>query len=203
MMRKLGQGLMRLTSNWIIPPYARDCLWLVGDSDAVVQVQGEQGDFEFARPQSTVTVHWSGKDGPALAALSWQPDGLGWDGSVGTGGYLDAMHVTQMSGFVSPLTVFYMGGQPLKIHVRPQHLHQAMRTHVPYPSADFHSGVAADIRDSVTTWIVVDDSRLASVAQNAMIQNLRLHFWGRLADNGLDAHFALPLLLQAVTVFPP
>ena len=62
-----------------------------------------------------------------------------------------------------------------------------------------------DAPETVTTWLVSEESSLASVAQEAMTSGLRLYFFGSLAEEagGWHRRFALPLLLESATVFAP
>ncbi len=193
----------QLTSGWIIPAYARSVLWLETET-GIVQTEGEHGLFTLDHPSPQIIVRWAGMEGPALARLPWQVDTLDWDGQVQVGGYVDAIHVTELPGVSYPVTVIYMGGQPLKYHLS-GYPNSSMRATPPYPAPDFYSGLAAEVRLSATTWLVPDESPLAEMAQYAMMENLRLYFFGRLADDesSWGQYFALPILLQAVTLFGP
>lgn len=193
----------QLTSSWLIPQYARGALWLETES-CTVQTEGDYGQFILNAPASQLTVRWGGDHGPALARLSWQVDTLDWDGRVRVGGYVDAIHVTELPGITYPITVIYMGGQPLKQGAIgfPD---TSIRAAVPYPTPEFYAPLAAEVKQAITTWLVPDESPLATVAQRALMDNLRLHFFGRLSDDesGWGSYFALPILLQAVTLFGP
>ncbi|MDX1993845.1 MAG: hypothetical protein SF029_15770 [bacterium] len=193
----------QLTLNWRIPTYARAALWIETDT-GTVPLESEVGLFTLNYPAALLTLRWGSPDGPALARLPWKPDSLDWDGTVKMGGYVDAIHVTEIGGISYPVTVIYMGGQPLKASTSgfPD---AALRNRPPYPAPEFYAGLAAEVGQSATTWLVPDESPMAAMAQHAMMNNLRLYFFGRLADDnsGWAAHFALPLLLQAATLFGP
>jgi hypothetical protein len=193
----------QLTSRWTIPLYARDALWLETDSGAV-RADGEKGLFTLDAPTSMLTLRWSSVDGPALARLAWKAGNLEWDGTVRIGGYIDAIHLTEIPGVSFPITVIYMGGQPLKHDLVPYPTN-TLRAHPPYRAPDFHSGLASELPESVTTWLVSNDSPLTVMAQDAMLNDLRLYLFGRLADDksSWGTHFALPLLLEAITLFGP
>jgi hypothetical protein len=193
----------QLTSTWPIPSYAQDALWLASESE-VVPTEGEYGLFTLSVPSQSLVVRWGGADGPALARMNWQADTLDWRGTVRMGGYVDAIHVTQIPNITYPITVIFMGGQPLRDDMTGYPTGEG-RSHIPYPAPEFYSGLASDTSPSVTTWLVPDESPLAGLAQNAIMDNLRLHFYGRLASDESEwgAHFALPILLQSVTLFGP
>jgi hypothetical protein len=193
----------RLTSDWIIPRYARDSLWLESPA-GTVRAAGEHGSFQLREVSPQVILRWSASAGPALAQLEWRPETLGWDGSVQMGGYVDAMHYTEIRGVMSPITILYMGGQPLKQNLVP-YPSDRTRAHVRHYTPDFHTGLVAQLPEAVTTWLVPDTSPLARVARDAMVHNLRAYFFGRLADDdsGWGNHFGLPLMLEAITLFGP
>lgn len=191
----------QLTADWTIPKYARENLWIETET-TLVQVEGEFGLFELEAPASHVTLRWCGGDGPALTQLRWQADNLGWQGSVAVGGYVDSLHMMAVPGTDLPIIVLYVGGHPLKATTLP-YLSDRERRKIPYPTPDFHTGLAAEISESVTTWIVEEDSPLATLVHDALLNNMRLYVFGQLADDssGWGEHFALPLLLEAVTLF--
>lgn len=186
---------------WSIPAYARSALWLEAEGEAV-PTAGEYGLFTLPRPAAALTLRWAGERGPALARLPWRVDTLEWDGSVRAGGYVEAIHVTEIPRVSYPVTVIYLGGQPLRhdVHGYPT---SAQRERSTYQPPDFYTALAAEVGKSVTTWLVPDESPLAAIAQEALMHNLRLHFFGRLADeaSAWGQTFALPILLQAVTLF--
>jgi hypothetical protein len=193
----------QLCAGWKIPEFARDALWLETESE-IIPCEGESGLFTLNEPASVLTVRWCGAKGPALARLPWQPDNLGWSGRIGFGGYVDALHVTEIPGLPYSVMVIYVGGQPLKSTTM-GYPNSAVRYQPPYPAPDFYSGLAADVTESITTWLVPDESPMALMSKDAIMNNLRLHFFGQIADDasGFSAHFALPLLLQAITLFGP
>ncbi len=179
-----------------IPAYARDLLWLESDS-GVVKVEG--GLFTLAAPAQVLTLRWGGANGPALTQLRWRADSLEWDGSVRIGGYIDAMHVTDLGEV--PGTILHLGGQPLKPGIAGYPTRSA-RKHVPYPVPSFFDGIADEVTESVTTWIALEDSPVLALAQDALVSKLAVYCFGQLADRWHE-HFALPILLEGMTLFAP
>ena len=190
--------------GWEIPRFARNLIWVEGTSGVGVWAKGECGLFSLAAASPWVILRWGGADGPVLAWLPWQEDTLGWDGAVGTGGYLDSMHVTEIPGLDFPIMVFCVAGQPLKHDWSPYPAAE-VRADVPYTIPDFFGGLAVDTQETTTTWLVPEPSALVTIAQDALLNNLRLYCFGHLADDagGWAKHFALPILLEAVTLFAP
>ncbi len=153
----------QLTSDWLIPKYARGLLWLETDSDTV-PVEGAHGLFKLTAPAPILTLRWGGAQGPALTQLRWQADSLEWDGSARIGGYVDAMHVTELTDLPEPLTILQVGGQPLK--PGPAYPTAAQRRQVPYPVPSFFDGIAQDVAESVSTWLAVTHSPSLVLAQD-------------------------------------
>ncbi len=193
----------QLTADWEIPPYARDALWLGGGNDKV-QVEGAHGIFTLNAPAQALTLLWGGADGPSLTQLQWKTDNLGWDGSVRLGGYVDALHITELPGTDIPIAIIHFGGQPLKPDVTPYPA-AGQRYHAPYPVPDFHGGIDDNVSEGVTTWLAPDDSALMPVVLDALMNKLRVHVLGKLADEagGWHKHFALPVLLESLALFAP
>ncbi len=188
----------QLTSTWPIPAYAQGLLWLETESGAV-RTEGEHGLFQLNAPSPVVIVRWGGASGPALAQLRWRADSLAWDGSVRVGGFVDALHLTDQP---HPLAVLSVGGQPLKYDTVP-YPGAGERPRVPYTAPAFGDGLAQEVEEALTTWLAPDDSPLLGLAQDALVSKLRVYCFGRLADEdgGWHAHFALPILLEGMTLF--
>jgi len=189
--------------GWKIPPYARDMLWLASDAGAV-KLEGERGLFTLDAPAQTLTLRWGGENGAALAQLGWQADSLEWDGTVRIGGYVDAMHITELEDLPAPITVLQVGGQPLKPGVS-AYPTRATRRNVPYPVPSFFDGLADAIDETVTTWMALEDSPALTLVQDALVSKLGVYLFGRLAaqNAGWHEHFALPIALEGVTLFAP
>ena len=189
--------------GWTIPAYARDLLWLTSEAGAV-KVEGTQGLFTLAAPAQVLTLRWGGADGPALTQLRWQADSLDWDGSVRIGGYVDAMHITEADDLPAPITILQVGGQPLKPGIA-AYPTKAARRSVPYPVPSFFDGLADEVDESVTMWIALEESASLTLAQDALVSKLPVYCFGHLAAQKAGWHdlFALPIALEAMTLFAP
>ena len=191
----------QLTADWLIPEYAQGMLWLESETGDVVPAEGENGLFTLDMPSPLLTLRWGGLEGLALAQLRWQPDTLEWDGRVKLGGYVDALHVTELDG--TPIAVMTIGGQALRAdyHAYPG---RVQRAQVPYPFPDFDAALSI-VGDAATTWLAPDDSPLTALAQDALVSKLPVHVYGRLSDeeDGWHNYIALPLLLESLTLFAP
>ncbi len=189
--------------GWTIPAYARGLLWLESEAGAV-KVEGMQGLFTLEAPAQVLTLRWGGATGPALAQLRWRADSLDWDGSVRIGGYIDAMHFTELDDLPAPITILHLGGQPLKpgIGAYPD---RTARRDVPYRVPSFFDGIADAVGETVTTWMAFEDSPALTLAQDALVSKLGVYCFGRLAegDAGWHEHFALPIALEGMTLFAP
>ncbi len=193
----------QLTSDWTIPAYARDMLWVEGAGE-VVQAQGKHGSFRLDAPSALVTLRWGGATGPALTQLRWQVDTLDWDGSVRIGGFVDALHVTEQIDLPEALTILHVGGQPLKPDTQP-YPDFGQRKRVPYAMPSYFDGLAEDVDESVTTWMALSDSAVLVLAQDALVNKLRVYCYGSLAEDAAGWHeaFALPIVLEAMSLFAP
>ena len=193
----------QLSSRWIIPEYAQGALWIEGDASDPAPAIGEFGMFSLARPSQMVNVRWGAPDGAILARLRWQSDSLEWDGAVNVGGYIDAIHLTSVDGIEVAIGILYMGGQPLAPSQKP-YPRRAERA-APIAQAEFHAGLAAEAPETLTTWLVSEESPLLTFAQDSMLNNTRLYCFGRLAEqgSGWETQFALPILLESITLFAP
>jgi hypothetical protein len=193
----------QLTARWTIPAYARELLWLETESETV-QAQGAHGLFTLSAPAEKLILRWGSAEGAALRQFRWQADSLEWDGTVRLGGYIDAMHITELPPLPDPVVVLSVGGQPLKHSVKP-YLDIAERRAVPYPVPSFHDGLADEIDETVTTWMAFEGSPALTLAQDALVSKMRVYLFGRLAEQSWGWHdlFALPLALEAMTLFAP
>lgn len=194
----------QLTADWRIPAYAQKMLWLSGTGDNVqgVRTEGDTGLFELQRPAPIVTIRWGAADGIPLAQLRWRIDNLEWNGSVRIGGFIASMHLMDFAPLDMPLVVLHIDGQPLKPETQP-YTSASQRSQWPYAAPDFHAGIDETSAADTTTWLVSYDSPLAALAQDAMSGKALIYAYGRLPDEARGWHqvFALPILLDAMTVF--
>ncbi|MBI1259537.1 MAG: hypothetical protein GC204_18880 [Chloroflexi bacterium] len=188
--------------GWTIPLYARNLLWLESEA-GVVKVEGAQGLFTLEAPAEVLTLRWGSAEGPALTQLRWQADSLEWDGSVRIGGYIDSMHITELDDLPAPITILQLGGQPLKPAVN-AYLPRAARRSIPYPVTSFFDGLA-EVDETVTTWMAFEDSAALILAQDALVSKLPVYCFGHMAEQEAGWHdlFALPIALEAMTLFAP
>lgn len=193
----------QLTGDWAIPRYARDMLWLESET-GVVQAEGEHGLFTLPEPAPHVNLHWGGPEGVILAQLPWQADNLDWDGTIGIGGYVDAIHMTDIDDVRSGISIVYLGGQPLRRSVAPFPA-KSETIGQPHSSPDFHNGLVSELGESVTTWLVYHETPLAELTRRALLGDVRVYLFGHLADDksGWANYFSLPIMLRAVTLFSP
>jgi hypothetical protein len=188
--------------GWPIPTYARNLLWLESEAGAV-KVEGAQGLFTLEAPAEVLTLRWGSAQGPALTQLRWRVDSLEWDGSVRIGGYIDAMHITELDELPAPITILHVGGQPLKPEVN-AYPTRAVRRSVPYPVPSYFDGLA-EVDESVTTWMAFEDSAALTLAQDALVSKIPVYCFGHMAEQDAGWHelFALPIALEAMTLFAP
>lgn len=193
----------QLASQWSIPAYARGLLWLETASETV-RAEGERGLFTLTTPADLLTLRWGGAEGPALVQLRWHADSLDWDGAVRIGGFVDALHLTELDGLPDTLSILQVGGQPLKSGYAPYPA-LSERKRVPFAVPAFHDGVAGDADEGITTWVAFTDSPVMVLAQDALVSKLPVYCFGSLAgeDAGWHENFALPVVLEAMTIFPP
>ncbi len=194
---------MLAISGWRIPRYAQNALYLESTAGTVA-TEGASGLFTLPAPSARLVLRWGHAQGPALASLRWMPDSLGWDGTVSIGGYVDALHLMALDAqervFVA---VIHFGGQPLMPNT-PLYPTAAQRKQ-PHERSDFYRWIDESVPESHTTWLVSEESPLLTLAQDAMLNKLRVVFTGRLADDNAqwDKLLALPLTLEAITLAAP
>jgi hypothetical protein len=187
--------------GWKIPDYAQGALWLETES-GLFRVEGETGLFALAAPTQALTLRWGNEAGPALAHLKWKADNLKWNGVVRLGGMVEALHLMELPAMETSIAVIHFTGRPLRSDALP-YAPPKQRQKASYTPPDFLESLEEAVEDTTTTWLVGDDSPLFSLAQDALTNKLRLWVSGRLAEasSGWETLFALPLLLESVTLF--
>ena len=195
------QTIALAAPDWEIPLYAQDKLWIAGNQGSV-RAQGAQGRFAPDESSTRLTLRWDGAEGVVLAQFPRRPETLGWKGTIAAGGYIDALHVTELPGLDTPVMVIFLDGQPLQHNLSPW---PAAAARAPYTAPDFFDGLIADFPEQITTWLVSAESALAALAHDVLTNNLRLYCFGQLAAEagGWHKHFALPILLDSATLFAP
>ncbi|MGB7340170.1 MAG: hypothetical protein WBC91_14835 [Phototrophicaceae bacterium] len=193
----------QLTSDWLIPDYAKGRLWL--DSDAgSARCDGMYGLFELQAPTQVVTVRWNSDTGIPLTQLQWQIDNLHWDGSVRLGGLVESVHLTEIKGIDFPMAIVAFSGQPLRPTTSP-YADAGERHMASLPVPDYLEGVDDEIEPMIVPLITFADSPLVAIAQDALVQKHPLHIYGTLdnSDSAWHEFFALPIIWESVTVFAP
>ncbi|MBC8099445.1 MAG: hypothetical protein H7Y11_08375 [Armatimonadetes bacterium] len=187
--------------TWQIPAYAQTSLWIETDA-GVCRAEGARGDFTLPAPAEWVTVRWGHEAGPALAHLRWQPDALHWDGVIRVGGAIEALHLMGLPVMETNLVVMHVVGKPQEPGVTAFPAAQVRATDR-YHAPDFIDALPSGLDETTTTWLIAEDSPLMSMTENAFLNGLRLWVSGQLApdNSGWEALFALPLLLETVTLF--
>ncbi|HVO72256.1 MAG TPA: hypothetical protein VMT24_19535, partial [Aggregatilineaceae bacterium] len=91
-------------SDWRVPAYARDMLWVQVGSRAI-QASGPRGTFELSLTGETdepLSLTWGTADGPPLATWrgpgSDEPFVAGWQGVVAIGGFVERLHALERRG---------------------------------------------------------------------------------------------------------
>ncbi|MDQ7027986.1 MAG: hypothetical protein Q9P01_21020 [Anaerolineae bacterium] len=194
----------QLTQDWEIPAYARTRLWLDSETGSS-QCEGNHGLFELDAPTTELTLRWGSADGAPLKRLKWQADNLQWDGSVALGGMVEMLHLTELPTLDDlPVSVVHFSAQPLLADARPYP--DASQRHLSeFPIPYYVDSVDDTMRPMMVTLLTLSDSPLTSHAQEAMLQKIPMHIYGRLADEAQGWHrfFALPILWESVSLFAP
>jgi len=193
----------QLTDDWVIPAYAQGMLWLE-TGEHFTRLEGQYGLFKLEYPATDLRLHWGKEAGVTLREFTWRSDTLDWQGEISQGGYVEAVHITTLPGLDFDVAVISLWGRPLRAAFQPYPT-AGQRGQVPYASQPFESGILEASTEALTTWLVHAESSLLTIAQDAMMNDGQLHMWGRLAAEatGFHRHIALPLLLEAVTLYPP
>lgn len=181
--------------HYTIPNYGVTSL-LLQNGDEFAELTEPSGVFHLMNsPAVWLPLRWKTPDGPLLIVVGWRPNSLGWDGQVAVGGYIDAIHLRRDNLTGVPLAMICLGGQPMNLtYLKEQALALELAA---------HRGLAAHLPKTTTTWIIQQDDPILAIAQSALFHNVMVHLFGRLAedDDSIVGQFALPLRLEAITVF--
>jgi hypothetical protein len=191
----------QLTRTFQIPVYAQDMLFIVTNSGSA-QTEGEQGDFDLEFPvDGGAQLRWAAPNGPILASWdivkAWST--LNWDGHVKIGGFIERLHAHELGGL--EVVVFELVGGPFP------------GDHVSLPSLeDMRKGIFARpsdteplVQDQSYPLIVLAESNLAALAQDALVSGLGVDAYASLASaaGGWHEIVGLPLLLDSLTLLAP
>jgi hypothetical protein len=188
----------QLTEDFAIPIYARDMLYVVAGAQSA-QASGKHGKFRLELT-GEVRIAW-GDGGPTLAVWKHAPaePTLRWDGRVKVGGFVERFHGLEVGGLEIVIAEVVGGSFPVD--------------HVGLPSLeDMRSGVFARPsdsepldRDHAYPFIILAESNLAALVQDAMVSGLAVDAYGSLASDEGRWHevVGLPLLLDKLTILAP
>jgi hypothetical protein len=190
---QLSQG------RWNIPRYAQAALWVQADHGECVRPEGPQGLLSFGAPAALLALRWGSAQGPVLRLLAWQSDSLGWRGEVCVGGLVETIHYTAWDDEL--LACLSISGQPLWPRLAP--FWGAAQRGQALPMPDFYEGFPQDEDFQMTTWLAPAESPFLPSLETALSQQTPLYLFGRLAeeDTPWPQHFALPIVLEALTLF--
>ena len=190
----------QFSDDFAIPAYAQDMLYVVsGDEQA--PTRGKYGKSKLDQaPDGPVSIRW-GIDGPMLAVWNVAPEGLNlrWDGRIKVGGFIERFHGLEVGGL--EVVIAEVVGGPFPID------------HVGLPSLDdMRHGIFARPsdaeplgRDQSYPFVVLAESNLSTLVQDAMVSGLAVDAYGSLAGEAGRWHdvVGLPLLLDMLTILAP
>lgn len=193
----------QLTSDWLIPDYAKGRLWLDSDGGSA-RCDGMYGLFELDAPTQILTLRWNSDEGLPLTQLRWQIDNLRWDGSVRLGGIVESVHLTQLPEIEFPMAIVMFSAQPLRPEIQ-AYPNASQRHMTQFTPSDYLDGVDDTMPPMSVPLITFADSPLVSIAQESLTQSNPLHIYGTLDNSESQWHdfFALPIIWESVTVFAP
>lgn len=171
-------------------------LWLNG-----TQTSGPRGKVELDT-SGPVTLTWGTAGGPPLALGTWTepPYILGWDGTIGVGGFVERLHVLELRD-LELMIAEIEGGLLPPAYPRLPTLEQMKAGSFSRRVPD----MAPATRDFTYILITEADSILAEFLHHAMVSGLAVDCFAELAPH--DGHWhdlvGLPLLLNSVSVLSP
>ncbi len=146
-------------------------------------------------------ITWGAADGPTLAFWDNTADWLNlrWDGRVKVGGFVERLHAREGGG--RELVIAEVVGGPFAAD------------HVGLPSLDdMRNGIFArpsEVEpldgDQAYPFVILADSNLATLVQDALVSGLAVDVYGVLASEAGGWHeiVGLPLLMDSLTLLAP
>ncbi|MBN1679655.1 MAG: hypothetical protein JW966_05140 [Anaerolineae bacterium] len=190
-------------AHWRIPAYAQDMLWMQ-QNDHAARVSGPRGAFALDVPgegHAAMVVAWGTAGGPPLT-IWHRPDTqapfvVGWQGTVGVGGFVERLHVFETRGL--ELVIAEVNGGLLPPDTRALPTLAQMQT-APFSRREQSEQPLA--HDFTYTFIAMADSAHAEYLHHAMVSELAVDCWATLAPQAGDWHtlVGLPLLLNTITL---
>lgn len=194
-------------SLWRIPAYAQDLLWVQLD-DHAERTNGARGQFQLNVPgeiSSALFVVWGTAGGPPLT-IWHKPDleapfVVGWQGSVGVGGFVERLHVLEVQQDLE-LVIAEIEGSLLPSDYR------RLPTLTQMQQMPFRRLVDEDQASpgSFTyTFLAMADSIYAEYLHHAMVSELAVNCFATLGPQDAYWHeiVGLPLLLDSVSLLAP
>ena len=190
-----------LAPHWEIPSYVQNHLWVETETE-VAQSTGMHGHISTTTSPNILLLRWGSATGAPLNQFSYQQGMVDWRGEVRLAGDPDSIHALELADLDITLAIILFSGQPLQAHTQP-YPPASERAALETYETDYWHGVNSDIPAGLTSWIADAESPLVSLLQEAMMNRHQVYVFGRLAPEHLGYHyrFALPILLEAVTVF--
>jgi len=191
---------IELIGKYRFPAYAANMLYLLTDTGATLLAADQRKFTADVPPDSDVRITWGAPDGPILAW--WRYAGeptVWWDGRVKVGGYIERLHAGETGG-LEYVVAEVVGGPFFMDHVGLPSLHD-MRGGTFARPADAEPLVD----DQVYPLIMLAESNLAALAQDALVSGLAVDAYTALASdaNGWHEIVGLPLLLDTLTLLAP
>jgi hypothetical protein len=198
--------LVAESTEWRVPVYAQDMLWVrVGDH--AVRASGLRGLFDLevtGDADEPINLLWGTADGPPLA--TWHRAGpgtpfvLGWQGTVAVGGFVERLHALERRGL--EVVVAEVEGKTLPPdYARLPTLDQMQRR----PFRRRNEPEPGPSREFTYTFLALADSIYAEYLHHAVVSELAVDCVAALGPQEGRWHeiVGLPLLLEAVTLLAP
>jgi hypothetical protein len=191
----------QLSADFRIPAYAQDMLYVV-TANISAQTRGKNGLFSLgAAPDGSLWLAWGAPNGPMLAIWEDVPASLKlkWDGRVRIGGFVERLHALEVGG-LEVIVIEVVGGPFAADYVGLPSLDDMRRGVFARPPDAESLG-----RDQAYPFIILAESNMAALAQDALVSGLGVDAYGALANDEGRWHevVGLPLLLDRLTLLAP